>query len=1062
MAACAACGKENPEEAAFCLRCGSQLPKDEPVERRKAATLLFCDMSGSTALGEHVDPEAVRALMFRYFHTMRDAIERHGGTVEKFIGDAVVAVFGIPVAREDDALRAVRAAAEMQARLGDLNVELERQFGTRIALRIGVNTGEVVAGDSSLRETMVTGDAVNVAARLEQAAAPDEVLLGAETYALVASSGVEVEPVPPLVLKGKSRAVPAFRLLKMPQAPRRELRKRTAMVGRSAEADLLARAFEEAVACRSARLATVVGEAGVGKSRLAQEVTSRVDGTVLRGRCLSYGEGITFWPIAEIVREAAYIRDEDSGAVAGERLRLLLEGEEDAEMLAGFVAQAVGLMDGTASQNELALGVRRFLSALARRRPLFLVIDDIQWGEPALLDLLSSVSSIKEAPILCLCLARPEFLELHPEWEATIRLGALGNDAAGELVAALLGGAVDAEVQGTVLHASQGNPLFVEELVAMLVAQGALTWQNGGWRGTHPIASLDVPPTLGALLAARLDQLGNEREALERGAVEGEVFHRGSVLFLSDSDDAVAPQLERLVAQDFIRPATAQFTNDAAFHFRHILIRDAAYNSVAKRVRAELHERFADWLEALAGDRLAEFEGILGYHLEQAYRYLGELGPIDASARAIAARAARHLFAAGRRAYHRSDVAAAASLLARASQMTVEPAARADAQIMLGDALAYAGRMEEAVRALEDAVQLATETGDRTLEWNARLTQAGVLILADPHASTPADLDRVAREAITILSALGDDRGLARAWRLLADALNAVGSNAESIAAARRAVDHARRADETRLEAEALILTMGIFGPTRPDEGIREARRVLAEKQGDLHVEAAMNAIIGLFLAMKGHFDEARAHCARTRALQEELGLQFYVASEGAFFSGAVEMLAGDPVAAEASIRRAYDIFASAGEQGTLSTVAALLAETLVEQGRDDEAEHYVVEAERLAAADDLVTQTLWRQIRARILARRTAFAEAEALALEAVRRAAGSDYLGFHGNACRDLGRVLAAATKPGEAERAFEEAILLYERKGDVVSVSRTKELIADLRSATEAHSVLGLSDG
>jgi tetratricopeptide (TPR) repeat protein len=213
---------------------------------------------------------------------------------------------------------------------------------------------------------------------------------------------------------------------------------------------------------------------------------------------------------------------------------------------------------------------------------------------------------------------------------------------------------------------------------------------------------------------------------------------------------------------------------------------------------------------------------------------------------------------------------------------------------------------------------------------------------------------------------------------------------------------------------------------------------------------------------MKGHFDEARAHCARTRALQEELGLQFYVASEGAFFSGAVEMLAGDPVAAEASIRRAYDIFASAGEQGTLSTVAALLAETLVEQGRDDEAEHYVVEAERLAAADDLVTQTLWRQIRARILARRTAFAEAEALALEAVRRAAGSDYLGFHGNACRDLGRVLAAATKPGEAERAFEEAILLYERKGDVVSVSRTKELIADLRSATEAHSVLGLSDG
>ena len=1062
MTSCAACGKENPEEAAFCLRCGSQLPRGEPVERRKPATLLFCDMSGSTAVGESVDPEAVRGLMFRYFHTMRDAIERHGGTVEKFIGDAVVAVFGIPVAHEDDALRAVRAAAEMQERLGDLNVELERRFGTRIALRIGVNTGEVVAGDPILRETMVTGDAVNVAARLEQAAAPDEVLLGAETHALVASSGVEAEPVPPLALKGKSRAVPAFRLLKVPAAPRRELRKRAGMVGRNAEAHLLVRAFEEAVACESARLVTVVGEAGVGKSRLAQEVTSGIDGTVLRGRCLSYGDGITFWPITEIVREVAFIRDDDSAAAAGERLRHLLEGEEDADILVGWVAQAVGLMDGTASQNELALGVRRFLAALARRRPLFLVIDDIQWGEPALLDLLSSLRRVKDAPILCLCLARPELLELHPEWEATIRLGALGNNAAGALVAALLGGTVDAEVQATVLRASQGNPLFVEELVAMLVAQDTLTRQNGGWAATHPIASLEIPPTLGALLAARLDQLGDEREALERGAVEGEFFHRGAVLSLSDSDDAVAPQLERLATQDFIRPATAQFTGDAAFRFRHILIRDAAYNSLAKRVRAELHERFADWLEARAGDRLPELEAILGYHLEQAYRYLGELGPIDASARAIAARAAHHLFAAGRRAYHRSDVAAAASLLARASQMTVDPAARADAQIMLGDALAYAGRMEEAVRALDDAVKLATETGDRALEWNARVTQAGVLLLADPHASTPADVDRVAREAIAILSALGDDRGLARAWRLLADALNAVGSNAESIAAARRAVDHARRADETRLEAEALILTMGIFGPTRPDEGIREARRVLADKQGDLHVEAAMNAIIGLFLAMQGYFDEARAHCARTRALQEDLGLQFYVASEGAFFSGAVEMLAGDPVAAEASIRSAYDIFASAGEQGTLSTVAALLAETLLEQGREDEAEHYVVEAERLAAADDLVTQTLWRQIRARILARRTEFAEAEALALAAVRCAAGSDYLGFHGNACRDLGRVLAAASKPGEAARAFGEAILLYERKGDVVSVSRTKKLIADLRSGTESHSVLGLRDG
>jgi class 3 adenylate cyclase/tetratricopeptide (TPR) repeat protein len=1058
VVSCEACGQDNPAEAAFCLRCGSKLTQAPAAERRKVATLLFCDMSGSTAVGERVDAEAVRGIMLRYFHTMRGAIERHGGTVEKFIGDAVLAVFGVPVLHEDDALRAVRAAAEMQERLQELNEDLVRQFGIRIALRIGVNTGEVVTGDPSSREMIVTGDAVNVAARLEQSAAPGEVLLGAATQRLVSGAGVETEAVDPLALKGKTEPVPAFRLLRVRPGPApRAQRMDAPLVGRSAELDLLMSAFRETLASQSCRLISVVGEAGVGKSRLVAEFVSLVDAdaTVVRGKCLSYGEGITFWPVSEIVREAAGIREGDSAARALQRISALVGEDEQRHLVAKCVAEAVGLSEPSATQEEIAWAVRRFLRSLAERRPLVAVIDDLQWAEPSLLDLVATLPShVGDAPLLCLCVARPELLESRPDWSATIDLRGLDRADADALLTALLRG-VAPDLRDRLARAADGNPLFLEELVAMLVEEGLVERRNGGWVTVRPLEALTIPTTLSVLLGARLDRLGPERATLERGAVEGEVFHRGAVLAVTPppAHEAVATQLDRLADRDLVRPAPAQFADDAAFRFRHILIRDAAYNSMSKRLRAELHASFADWLEDRARGRLTEVEGILGYHLEQAYRYRVELGPVDEAGRVLARRAASHLGAAGGRAHARSDVGAAVKLLSRAAELEENEVARAALLILLGDALTYSGHLDEAVATLEKAVELASASSDRAVEWNARIVQAGVRVLHEPRRWTTEELRRVASEALPVLEDLGDHRGLARAWRLLADYHNALGQGAKSVDAAERAVVHARRAGETRLETESLIMTAGVLGPTGASEGIRKTRELLASSSGDLHVEAAMNAILGLYLALEGCFDEARAHCARTRALQEELGLRFYVASEAVFFTGTIELLAGRPEAAEASIRRGYEIFADAGELATLSTAAALLAETLVEQGRDEEAETYLRVAEEAGAEDDFATQTAWRRVQARILARRGDHERAETLAREAVGAAEGSDYLNIRGDAHRDLGRVLLESGRQAEAVTALLEAKRLYEQKGNVVSAASVEVVLADLASSTRS---------
>ena len=597
MVTCPRCGQENPPEFKFCGACGAALTVEPSREVRKTVTVVFSDVTGSTALGEQLDPESLRRVMGRYFDEMKSVVEAHEGMVEKFIGDAVMAVFGIPVLHEDDALRAIRAAAEMREHLGALNEELERDWGVRIEVRTGVNTGEVVAGDASSGQRFATGDAVNVAKRFEEAAPPGEILLGEPTYRLVRDA-VEVDAVE---LKGKGEPVRAFRLLSIEAgAEGRARRLDSPMVGREREKASLEQAYERAVDDRACHLFTVLGAAGVGKSRLVAEFLDAAQGkaTVVRGRCLPYGEGITFWPLLEIVR--ALFGDDFVSTIASR-----LGEDENAEVISARVGAALGAVAGAGPTEETFWAVRKLFEAQAHDRPLVVLFDDLQWAEPTLLDLIEHIADwAREASILLICLARPELLDERPSWAGgkfnatSVLLERLSDGESAELVQNLLGqvGLSD-EVRARITTAAEGNPLFVEEMLRMLIDDGLLERSNGDWVPTGDLDAVAVPPTIHALLSARLDRLaGDERAVIERGSVEGKVFHRGAVAELSPQQDRgeVSAHLQSLVRKELVRPDQAEFRGEDAFRFRHLLIRDAAYESMPKEVRADLHERRGD------------------------------------------------------------------------------------------------------------------------------------------------------------------------------------------------------------------------------------------------------------------------------------------------------------------------------------------------------------------------------------------------------------------------------------------------------------------------------------
>jgi class 3 adenylate cyclase/tetratricopeptide (TPR) repeat protein len=1011
---------------------------------------VFCDLSGSTAMGERVDAEIVRSLMLSYFEEMRGALEHHGGTVEKFVGDAVLSVFGVPEAHEDDALRACRAALEMQARLEPLNDEFERRFGTRVAVRIGVNTGEVVAGDPSSRETFVVGDPVNVAARLEQAANPGEVLLGESTFRLVRHA-VLAEAVKSLSAKGKSEPVSAYRLLEVNDVAPVRRPMGTPFTGRGEHLDLLGREFNTAVAGSELRLATVVGEPGVGKSRLVAEFVSQVAprAAVARGTCLSYGESITYWAVGQIVRDLAGITDEHSLADARAVIEAHVEGVPNEAVVAANIAQLLGVAEGsvTVTPSETAWAIRQFLAASAAAQPLVVLLDDIHWAEPALLDLVLDLpAAIGDAPILLLCLARPELLEHRPEWPVTVRLEPLDEHDVDALLEGLLG-AAQAPVRTRLAIASAGNPLFVEELVAMLLDEGVLRLEDGSCTLQGDLDALALPASLNALLGARLDLLEPEvRATLERGAIEGEVFHQAAAveLTLPGSRPSVPRHLSSLTDKDFVHPAAATFVGEVAFRFKHILVRDAAYQTTAKKLRATLHEHFANWLERAAGERVTEYEEILGYHLEQSYRYRIELGLLDSEIRALGDRAADLLAAAGHRAHARGDANAASKLFATAAELASVPYRRAECALLHGtvaqEAMDFATAKEVLTRGRAGAGQagwLGLEAGAQlglamvglhtgTRETSSRLRETGESALA-----TFEEL-RDARGTASALVFLARDRLLGLHWADVEDLLE-------------RALVPAERSGDRRLFATVLVdlARAAVFGP-RPVEAavsLCESLRERGRAIGPL-VAASISMMLAVLEASLGNAARARDLGEDGKAVMEELAPDA-VLSFG-HYTGLASLIAGDPQHAEQELRSIGKELEERGERGIASTVAALRARALVELGRFAEAERIAMLALAWSDADDVVSHAYARGALARSQAARGRTDEALVNAHEAVELLSLGDFLNGRGDALFDLALVLdAAGDRPGSLESAA-EALALYRAKGNVETAKRVARLL------------------
>jgi class 3 adenylate cyclase/tetratricopeptide (TPR) repeat protein len=974
---CASCGGENQAGARFCSECGAALAQSTPGrEVRKTVTVVFSDVTGSTALGESTDPEALRALLARYFEQMKAIVESHGGTVEKFIGDAVMAVFGVPLAHEDDALRACRAAVEMRDALPELGIRG----------RIGVNTGEVVTGTA---ERLATGDAVNVAARLEQSAEPGEVLIGEATHVLVRNA-VVVEPIQPLALKGKSEPVPALRLVAVLETPQRSHESR--FVGRERELAEIAEAWERARTQARCELVTVVGDAGVGKSRLVAEALDAVDARVLRGRCLPYGEGITYWPVVEVVKQLTAL---PSDPVAAAAIHSLL-GESEV---------------GT-SGDEIAWAFRKLLEEQA---PLVVVFDDLQWGDETFLDLVESTALLSAGvPLVLLCMARPELLDQRPSWTGVLRLDPLPPEAAD----ALIGDAVPLELRDRIAHASAGNPLFISEMLAMAVEDG----------------DVDVPPTLKALLAARLDQLDEaERRVLERGSVEGEIFHRGGVQALAPEETQVTTRLAALVRRQLVRPDRAQIAGDDGYRFRHLLIRDAAYDALPKAVRADLHVRFADWLE-VHGRGLVEREEIVGYHLEQATRYHAELGQPDPE---LAERAAERLATAGRRASDRLDFRAGSALLDRAAVL-LRPH-RSD--IVLELEAAWAQGELDIPRAIQMAEAL-TERAEAAGDHSGAMLARAMAIQGRNYAGEPDATDEVnalCRAALPLEENRGDPRRLALLWELLGSAAELHQQHDDTVDALLQALRYQRLAGSSRSDPYLeWSLTMG---PLPVDDALR-----MMDELADWRPPGAQDGPRAALLAMLGRFDEAWPLAeARWSHLREVTG----DTSRDAYGDLAlIAMIEGDR---ERTCRyTAEEIERITHAAIPTATAKSRLAREFCYLGRFAEAERLLEEARAVPPPGSGI-RVLAAAAEALLLAHRGELEQAETLARTAVATAeTRTDNVFWRASTHEDLATVLERAGKIDEAREALERASATWERKGCLPCALRVRDRIDALGPA------------
>ncbi len=1048
---CPNCGEENSERGRFCSQCASPLGATAPAgEVRKTVSILFADIVSSTSRAEQIDPESTRRMLARYFDAMRRVVERHGGTVEKFIGDAVMAVFGIPVLHEDDSLRAVRAAHELGVAVAALNDELSGGGWPPISLRIGVNTGEVVAGDPAASQTLVTGDAVNVAARLEQAAGPGEVVMGASTYRLVREA-VDAEPIPALELKGKADPVEAYRLLGLKeQQPTR--RHDTPLVGRQSELRILTEAFERAKREEACHLFTLLGTAGVGKSRLVHEFLQQVraDAQVLRARCLPYGEGITFWPIVELAQAAAGINPADAAETARGKLGTLLADADEHDAVVERVAAAIGLSESVVPSEEIFWAVRKMLETIARPQPLIVVIDDLHWAEPTMLDLIEHLADwSREAPILMLAVARPEMLDVRPHWgggkmnATTILLEPLSAGDSAALVGNLINDETLARaVQSRIGETAEGNPLFVEELVAMLIDEGVLRRVNGGWQSDADLSQVSVPPTVSALVAARLDRLEpSERDLIGRASVVGKVFQRSAVTALSPPErrEELGSRLMTLVRKELVRPDRSGHTGDEAFRFRHILVRDAAYGSLPKEQRADLHARFAAWLEGIAGERQLEYQEVIGYHLEQAHRYRAELGLTDELTRSLAARAASHLRAAGLRALGRHDPPAAANLLSRAVALLEDDRERGELLMHLAAAAVDEGDFPRAIALYDEVKAAARLANDDLLEMRAELEWLQGRQLIDS-SMDQAEMLILADRVETLAVERGERSGTIAAEIARAEAYLVVCRWMDELAALERARALLDPGEDPRLWVRSTVMICNSlrWGPVPAAEAIA---RIEAVNWGGDTAGVGRVGFTAPLRAMLGQFDRARDEGHAARHYLEERGIRMRVGAS-AMQLGAVEELAGDFEAADLIVSDGIDILQSIGEKGVLSTLAGMRAAILYRLGRRAEAEAAILLAREAGSPQDIATQVGWRVVAAQLAADDGRLTDADRLIGEAVELIEPTDFLEMRGAAFEALAHVEARAGRPEAWRAALERALVEHDQKGNLVTATRVRD--------------------
>ena len=992
--------------------------------QRRTVTVVFADLARSGEPGG--DPEALGRFAARSLDVAIKVLRRHGARVEEGVGELLVSFFGFPLAHEDDAVRAVRAAVEIRAAVEALNEDVQPVRGVRFSVRVGIETGEVVVGAAGgLFRAEASGQLVTMAARLRQAADEGEVIVGAATQRLIRGAAV-VKPAKGVVVEGSGGAVAAWRVLDVVSGATPVSRQLDSpMCGRQAELSRLRTAFRRTIRSGTVCRFTIVGEAGIGKSRLAKEFVESIgsDARIITGRCPAYGEGITFLPLREAVLEAA-------GPHGWRSLTELLEAEDDGVQVADQVAGAIGLTPQLGRADELFAAVRRLFETLAARQSLVVVFEDLHWAEPTFLDLVEYLGRRARGRVFLLCLARPELIEERPDWGLTapavdtLLLEPLSVADIQELVVDRGGATLQPETLRRIVETARGNPLFAEQLLAAFNDD-----------------SVDlVPASLQGLLAMRLDRLGpGERDLLRCAAVIGTEADEDALGALLP--DEARPFLDRHL-QALERKQLIARTTGTALRFGHVLIQLAAYQSMTRDDRARLHEQFADWLEADASEPPPELDELVGYHLEQAIQHRRASGVIDAAQSGLAARAGARLASAAERALSRYDLTAAENLLSRARSLlpTDHPRRPAVTQ-RLAEAYLVLGRHTQAQELLLELMETAHAEGDLSRETSARLERARIQFIIGPDPIPLVAIRREAEQAAEFYADAGDDAGRARASFLLGCVHMRVGRIIAAEQAFQRSLTYADRSGEIREELATrwLLASTIVLGPAPVPECIDRCKQLAATRGTD---HPGVLTELALLSAMVGRFDEARGLNEQARRIlaeqQRVRRLLRFVAQSNA----TVELLAGAIAAAERELRAALEFARETWERDPLSQTAARLASVLRTQGRSDEAASFALLSEQAAPSESVAARALSLAAKARSTSDGGDHQAAERLARKAV-RLVPQELLNLRADVLVELAEVLHAGGQEHGATEAVKEAASLYERKGNTMSAARMTRL-------------------